>query len=79
MENGSINQRVKEIIAEQLGITDNSIEDTSKLEDLGGDSLDVVEAVMYLEEEFEIEIPDDDIIMDMTVSQLVEKVQALAG
>ena len=57
----SASDRVKEIIAEQLGVDENQItDDASFTEDLGADSLDTVELVMAFEEEFDIEIPDEE-------------------
>ncbi|MBI2092782.1 MAG: acyl carrier protein [Deltaproteobacteria bacterium] len=57
----SVEAKVKEIMAEQLGINEEDISsDSSLAEDLGADSLDVVEIVMALEEEFEMEISDSD-------------------
>ena len=59
MEN--IEQRVKKIVAEQLGVNEAEIKNESSfVDDLGADSLDTVELVMALEEEFETEIPDED-------------------
>ena len=59
MEN--IEQRVKKIVAEQLGVKEEEIKNESSfVDDLGADSLDTVELVMALEEEFETEIPDDE-------------------
>ncbi len=56
-----IHERVKEIIAEQLGIElAEVVPEASFVDDLGADSLDTVELVMALEEEFDIEIPDED-------------------
>ena len=53
-------ERVKEIIVEQLGVDESEVtEDAKFIEDLGADSLDTVELVMALEEEFNLEIPDD--------------------
>ena len=58
MEN--IEQRVRKIVAEQLGVNEAEIKnDSSFVDDLGADSLDTVELVMALEEEFEMEIPDE--------------------
>ena len=58
MEN--VEQRVKKIIAEQLGVNEAEIKNESSfVDDLGADSLDTVELVMAFEEEFSIEIPDD--------------------
>jgi acyl carrier protein len=57
----AINERVKEIIANELGVEIEKVTDeASFVDDLGADSLDTVELVMAFEEEFEIEIPDDD-------------------
>ena len=56
----SIEERVKKIIVEQLGVADDQVTpDASFVDDLGADSLDTVELVMALEEEFDVEIPDD--------------------
>ncbi len=57
----SVEDRVKELIVEQLGVEAGQVTDRAKfVEDLGADSLDTVELVMALEEEFSIEIPDED-------------------
>ncbi len=57
----SIDEKVKKIIAEQLSVSEDQIKpDASFVEDLGADSLDTVELVMALEEEFEIDIPDEE-------------------
>jgi len=57
----SVEERVKEIIIEQLGVDNKQVNDSAKfVEDLGADSLDTVELVMALEEEFSLEIPDED-------------------
>ncbi|MCX6828726.1 MAG: acyl carrier protein [candidate division Zixibacteria bacterium] len=56
-----IEQKVKDIIVEQLGVDRNQVTESAKfIEDLSADSLDTVELVMALEEEFKIEIPDED-------------------
>jgi acyl carrier protein len=56
----NIEAKVKSIIADQLGVSEDEIKpESSFIEDLGADSLDIVELVMAMEEEFEIEIPDD--------------------
>ena len=69
----ALEPRVREIIAEQLGINEEEIQtDSSFMADLGADSLDVVELVMALEEEFEIEIPDEDAEKLATVQKLVQ-------
>ncbi len=57
----SVEERVKELIVEQLGVETGQVTDRAKfVDDLGADSLDTVELVMALEEEFSIEIPDED-------------------
>ncbi len=71
-----IEERVKKIVAEQLGVQDAIANDASFVDDLGADSLDTVELVMALEEEFECEIPDDDAEKITTVQQAVDYVNA---
>jgi acyl carrier protein len=57
----SVEDKVKEIIVEQLGVEEEDVNPNAKfIEDLGADSLDIVELVMALEEEFGIDIPDED-------------------
>jgi acyl carrier protein len=71
MEN--IEQRVRKIVAEQLGVNEGDIKiDSSFVDDLGADSLDTVELVMALEEEFECEIPDEEAEKITTVQQAVD-------
>jgi acyl carrier protein len=73
MEN--VEQRVKKIVAEQLGVNEAEIKNESSfVDDLGADSLDTVELVMALEEEFETEIPDEDAEKITTVQQAVDYV-----
>ncbi len=61
MSDKNIEAKVKQIIADQLGVTDAEIKmESSFIEDLGADSLDIVELVMAMEEEFEVEIPDEE-------------------
>ena len=68
----SIEQQVKAIVAEQLGVKEEEVtNDPSFVDDLGADSLDTVELVMALEEEFETEIPDEDAEKITTVSQAI--------
>ncbi|WP_434633779.1 acyl carrier protein [Chromobacterium sp. CV08] len=75
MEN--IEQRVKKIVAEQLGVNEAEIKiESSFVDDLGADSLDTVELVMALEEEFECEIPDEEAEKITTVQQAVDYVSA---
>ena len=75
MEN--IEQRVKKIVAEQLGVNESEIKtEFSFVDDLGADSLDTVELVMALEEEFECEIPDEEAEKITTVQQAIDYVNA---
>ena len=80
----SINERVQAIIAEQLGVEEEKVtEEASFADDLGADSLDLVELILALEEEFGIEIPDEDAekinkVADATqyIAEKTEKAQA---
>ncbi|NOQ15405.1 MAG: acyl carrier protein [Methyloprofundus sp.] len=72
----NIEERVKKIVAEQLGVKEDIANDASFVDDLGADSLDTVELVMALEEEFECEIPDDDAEKITTVQQAIDYVNA---
>jgi acyl carrier protein len=73
----NLEARVKKIVAEQLGVAEAEIKnDSSFVEDLGADSLDIVELVMALEEEFECEIPDEDAEKITTVQQAIDYVKA---
>ena len=75
MEN--IEQRVKKIVAEQLGVNEADIKNESAfVEDLGADSLDTVELVMALEDEFGIEIPDEDAEKIGTVGDAIKYIKA---
>ncbi len=68
----TIEQKVKNIIADQLGVGEEEIKPTSSfIEDLGADSLDIVELVMAMEEEFEVEIPDEEAESIKTVQDAV--------
>lgn len=68
-----IAKRVKEIVAEQLGVEASLVvPEASFMDDLGADSLDTVELVMALEEEFDIEIPDEDAEKIQTVNDAIE-------
>ena len=76
-QDGNIEQRVKKIVAEQLGVNEADIKNESNfVDDLGADSLDTVELVMALEEEFECEIPDEDAEKITTVQQAIDYVNA---
>jgi acyl carrier protein len=71
----NIEERVKKIVAEQLGVKEEIANDASFVDDLGADSLDTVELVMALEEEFECEIPDEDAEKITTVRQAIDYVE----
>ena len=69
-------EKVKGIIVEQLGVADTSVTmEASFIDDLGADSLDIVELVMALEEEFDIEIPDADAEKVVTVGDVVDYIK----
>ena len=73
----SIEEQVKGIVAEQLGVKEDEVtNDASFVDDLGADSLDTVELVMALEEEFETEIPDDEAEKITTVQQAINFVNS---
>lgn len=72
----SIEQRVKEIIVEQLGVEEDEVSpEASFIDDLGADSLDTVELVMAFEEEFNIEIPDEDAERISTVQDAIDYIK----
>jgi len=72
----AVEGKIKKIIAEQLGVEeDEVVPEASFVEDLGADSLDTVELVMALEEEFDIEIPDEDAEKLQKVSQAVDYIK----
>jgi acyl carrier protein len=72
----SVKAKVKDIIVEQLGVDPERVKEDSKfIEDLGADSLDIVELVMAMEEEFDIEIPDEDAEKLITVKNVQEYLQ----
>ena len=73
----SIEEQVKSIVAEQLGVKEEELtNDASFVDDLGADSLDTVELVMALEEEFETEIPDEEAEKITTVQQAIDFINA---
>lgn len=73
----SIEERVRKIIVEQLGVKEEEVKpEASFVEDLGADSLDTVELVMALEEEFDIEIPDEEAEKITTVQSAIDYVQS---
>jgi len=76
MSDKPIDQRVKDIIVEQLGVKPDQVTPEAKfIEDLGADSLDIVELVMALEEEFEIEVPDDQAEKLQSVGDVIKYVE----
>ena len=76
----NIEERVKEIIADQLGISVDQIKPESKfVDDLGADSLDVVELIMAFEEEFGVEIPDEDAEKISTVQDVLDYIAKKQG
>ena len=73
----SVEDKVKEIIVEQLGVEEEDVNPNAKfIEDLGADSLDTVELVMALEEEFECEIPDEEAEKITSVQQAIDYIKA---
>lgn len=73
----SVEERVKKIVVEQLGVNENEVSSGSSfVDDLGADSLDTVELVMALEEEFGTEIPDEQAEKITTVQQAVEYINS---
>ncbi|MGD9015149.1 MAG: acyl carrier protein [Candidatus Omnitrophota bacterium] len=76
----AVEEKVKSIIAEQLGIKSEEVTPTASfIDDLGADSLDTVELVMALEEEFGIEIPDEDAEKMTTVGEAIKYIEEKAG
>ena len=76
MSSEEILEKVKAIIVEQLGVADTAVTmEASFIDDLGADSLDIVELVMAIEEEFDIEIPDSDAEKVVTVGDVVDYIK----
>lgn len=74
---GSVEERVKRLICDQLGVKEEEVKDeASFVDDLGADSLDTVELVMALEEEFETEIPDEEAENITTVKEAIDYILA---
>jgi acyl carrier protein len=72
----AVEQKVKQIIVEQLGVDESQVDmNASFVDDLGADSLDIVELVMAFEEAFELEIPDEDAEKITTVKDAVEYIE----
>ena len=71
MSSEEIFKRVKEIVVEQLGVVEDSVtSEASFIDDLGADSLDIVELIMALEEEFDLEIPDEEAEKIVTIDDV---------
>jgi acyl carrier protein len=76
----NIDEKVKNIIVEQLGVSaDEVVPEASFVDDLGADSLDLVELIMVLEEEFGKEIPDEDAEKIQTVKDAMEYIKNITG
>lgn len=76
MSSEEVFEKVKNVIIEQLEVAENNITmEASFIDDLGADSLDIVELIMALEEEFDIEIPDSDAEKVVTVGDVVEYIK----
>lgn len=76
MNSEEIFEKVKAIIVDQLGVVDTNVtKDASFIDDLGADSLDIVELIMALEEEFDMEIPDADAEKIVVVNDVVEYIK----
>mgnify|MGYP000544170601 FL=1 len=77
MDNTDVEQRIRKIVAEQLGVNESDVKNESSfVNDLGADSLDTVELVMALEEEFDCEIPDEEAEKINTVQAAIDYVTA---
>lgn len=75
----SLEAKVKELIVQQLGVSENEVVPEAKfIDDLGADSLDLVELVMALEDEYGIEIPDEDAEKIVTVGDAIKYIQERA-
>ena len=76
MSSEEIFEKIKEIIVEQLGVAETAVTmEASFIDDLGADSLDIVELIMALEEEFDMEIPDEDAEKIVSVSDVVDYIK----
>ncbi|HMU63057.1 MAG: acyl carrier protein [Nitrosomonas sp.] len=77
MDNTDVEQRIRKIVAEQLGVNESDVKNESSfVNDLGADSLDTVELVMALEEEFDCEIPDEEAEKINTVQEAIDYVNS---
>ncbi|MDN5364894.1 MAG: acyl carrier protein [Thermacetogenium sp.] len=75
LDGQGIFEKVKSIIAEQLGVAEEELTPETSFEDLNADSLDIVELIMALEEEFDLEIPDEEAEKIQTVGEIVEYIK----
>ncbi|MBM3775829.1 MAG: acyl carrier protein [Acidobacteria bacterium] len=76
----AVEQKVKQIIVEQLGVDEGQVDNNASfVDDLGADSLDIVELIMAFEEAFEIEIPDEDAEKISTVKEAVDYIENRAS
>jgi acyl carrier protein len=76
----SVEEKIKNIIVEQLGVSANEVvPEASFVDDLGADSLDLVELIMVLEEEFGKEIPDEDAEKILTVKDAMDYIKNITG
>ena len=76
----ALEERVSKIVVEQLGVSrDEVVADASFIDDLGADSLDIVELVMAMEEEFDIEIPDEDAEKIQTIGAAIAYLKGKLG
>lgn len=75
LDGQGIFEKVKSIIAEQLGVTEDELTPQTSFEDMNADSLDIVELIMALEEEFDLEIPDEEAEKIQTVGEIVEYIK----
>jgi acyl carrier protein len=77
MSVASVSERVKQIIVEQLGVDENQVDPSASfVDDLGADSLDIVELVMAFEEAFDLDIPDEDAEKIKTVKDAIDYIEA---
>ena len=76
----AVEDKIKDLIAEHLGVSmDEVVPEASFIDDLGADSLDIVELVMAMEEEFDVEIPDDDAEKIQTISDAINYLREKSG